>query len=1346
MKNIRSLKFNKKILAVLTFLSLGYLGVDTVDKKIEEIYKNRKSGLEDSIGNVLDKNIELGDYKGLRGFGFGISNSKIFENENINSNIEAKRVYVGIMPIRSFLNQKWIINITPKKVSININKGFLKREQSLIKNQLSSEKVKYDLNFHIKEFSNLRINDLDLESKIKGKFRYSSKPGQIIGYLNAKFNGKDNLKLKLNKKLNQDKFSFQVLSRGINLKNFNINTLNRKLALEDGKFKSNFKFYRSSTSSYCKGGLFINKLNLKTTNFEENFKIDSIKFFCKNNNLLVKTNNLNYGSLLSDLSFNIPLNQKINNTSLDGIIRFEANPKSNLELSANMPYWFDNKGRFYFGKIDSKFKLTSTELANLNIFQKNGIQGTITAKGDLKGNIFNPDLNINFKVNKPTYNGIRFRETWAGDVKNKNNEYQIDIDNVRFKSAPIPSFLSLKFDSNIKLKDLILTRIGSGNKGTLNIVNNKNNYSWEAKNLPLNELELSTNKSKFDRISGTVNGTGTLSTDLSMNNGNIELIKGKFRDLELKKTNIDFVINDSQFDVFSYIIPDDGGIIKISYKSDLDEKLDAYFDNVSTKWSILNALNTFKFKSNNIEAKGKSGTLKFLETPKFQNYLEQINAIEVYKKNRSKLESNPRFEKYFNEFESRYSGNLKISGNKKSNYKIASEIDGFIDLKTNNIPQNKKEYFSLKLNGGLFEGKGNLLINQIPLKTINIFLEDSKDFKGSVDLALIYDLKEGEKKEFESRLFSKNTSINDYELDLEKGEIGYNILGKDRFNFNFSIFFDEKNNPIELSGDLPRNKNGILSLDLYGKNELLKLIDVFYGDNINFKKGEFELDLGIKGPITKLNKPIYEGDLIIKDAEIEIFNNNFKNINTEIKIDDGDQVKVVKEFKAFGENKEENISIKGTLPIYEEKISEKKILKFKSTKYNLVSKNNDFVLKTDIDISGSFEKPTLEGNINLSNGFVYVKNSKNNNKIEKINKKIINKNNLQDRLYSQNKSVEINPEEEITISEFVNTYFKPKYLFNLTFDEFKVKIGPNFKFGYANKFLGYLETPTSLEFNKSLKDENDDEEVDLEIRGLILVKKGRVKSGTTPFRLARNNNSILFVPGLGVKPLVSLDLTTRVPETILTINQNNQDGNVADDLSANDNSEAIGAIGIGNSRKIKIDAYYYGVINKISIDPEFENYWLSRLDLRSTPGRSQLEIIALIAANSADIVNRTFVYSLNESNPFSQRFQLSLYPAIIENKEPIDNVFSNEKIEIDNNQNSSSNFESSSQAWVAEIGYDISNRVNFAVQAIPNRDDLSPQGILSLDLTLQETYNLELLGSFDYEGDWKSQVQLFRRF
>ena len=90
----------------------------------------------------------------------------------------------------------------------------------------------------------------------------------------------------------------------------------------------------------------------------------------------------------------------------------------------------------------------------------------------------------------------------------------------------------------------------------------------------------------------------------------------------------------------------------------------------------------------------------------------------------------------------------------------------------------------------------------------------------------------------------------------------------------------------------------------------------------------------------------------------------------------------------------------------------------------------------------------------------------------------------------------------------------------------------------------------------------------------------------------------------------------------------------------------------------------------------------------------------------------------------------------------MNNVFSNENLDTNDNQEAISKNGSSSQVWVAELGLDIGDRINFSVQATPDRDDIPPLGIL----TLEASPYLELLSSFDSDGDWKSQIQLFYRY
>ena len=169
-----------------------------------------------------------------------------------------------------------------------------------------------------------------------------------------------------------------------------------------------------------------------------------------------------------------------------------------------MPYWFDRRG-INFGDIDTSFKINRTQLSNLNIFRKNDIRGFITARGELKGRIDDPDISINFNLDYPHFRGIRIREIWEGDIKNENNEFLLNMKN---RYSPIPSFLSIKFDSDLKLDNANFIRVFNSNKGTVGIVKENDSYNWRADNFPLDELELSLNKNQFDRIDGIINGEG----------------------------------------------------------------------------------------------------------------------------------------------------------------------------------------------------------------------------------------------------------------------------------------------------------------------------------------------------------------------------------------------------------------------------------------------------------------------------------------------------------------------------------------------------------------------------------------------------------------------------------------------------------------------------------------------------------------------------------------------------------------------------------------------------------------------------------------------------------------------
>ena len=96
------------------------------------------------------------------------------------------------------------------------------------------------------------------------------------------------------------------------------------------------------------------------------------------------------------------------------------------------------------------------------------------------------------------------------------------------------------------------------------------------------------------------------------------------------------------------------------------------------------------------------------------------------------------------------------------------------------------------------------------------------------------------------------------------------------------MLINDSKTPINIKGTIPINKEENLDLRLNGNGEFVKLIDIFADDYFIFKDGNSNLRMIIKGTI---NKPTLNGFIVIKDSEIDIFNNKLKDINSLIIFD-----------------------------------------------------------------------------------------------------------------------------------------------------------------------------------------------------------------------------------------------------------------------------------------------------------------------------------------------------------------------------------------------------------------------------------------------------------------------------
>ena len=185
-------------------------------------------------------------------------------------------------------------------------------------------------------------------------------------------------------------------------------------------------------------------------------------------------------------------------------------------------------------------------------------------------------------------------------------------------------------EPDFNLKNVIFSRVFNSNKGSFEVVKHNNNYKWIANNFPLDELEFSSRDNQFDRISGIINGSGIISPDQSFLDGRVAWSLGEYRNIKFANSLFDFNYENKSFYVNSSLYPIDGGMIEAEFESNNANLFNVKFNNISTSWSILTAVDIFNF-DNKVLPNGNSKVLNDLQINKddmkFNERIKYINEL-----------------------------------------------------------------------------------------------------------------------------------------------------------------------------------------------------------------------------------------------------------------------------------------------------------------------------------------------------------------------------------------------------------------------------------------------------------------------------------------------------------------------------------------------------------------------------------------------------------------------------------------------------------------------------------------------------------------------------------------------
>ena len=465
--------------------------------------------------------------------------------------------------------------------------------------------------------------------------------------------------------------------------------------------------------------------------------------------------------------------------------------------------------------------------------------------------------------------------------------------------------------------------------------------------------------------------------------------------------------------------------------------------------------------------------------------------------------------------------------------------------------------------------------------------------------------------------------------------------------------------------------------------------------------------------------------MVLKNSELLYQDKEINNLNSTI-VFDFNRLEIRNLKANMGANG--IISSQGGISLFDSQLSESEPLALSIEKTRIKTAFTDIIASSNIVVKGSILKPQLAGEVFISEGSIFAKRANNpakttsdkSDRFQDSKVKIVRI--LPEQNWNQREPLVLFIQDEDAPASRIVSAGLPNGFESLTFENLKLSLGPSLRL--VSQPLASFETNGFLLLNGAF-DET------LNISGVVKLASGYVNLFTTTFYLNQSEpNVAVFVPSMGLVPYVDVNLNSRVPDNVRDV--------------SNFSSNGMASFGIGGSRFVNVEVTASGPADRIS-----ENF-----QLRSTPSLGRSELIGLLGGNSlanlissggngdvlASFLNRSFAsYLQGNINGFlSDRLQISLYPAYINGSDSEDDTSDSSSSSADQEDTNLPG----QQAWVTEIGVDLNDKINFSVQAAPNRKDIPPKG----NITFQMNPNVGLLGSFDKNGDWQSQLQLYFRY
>ena len=1284
-----------------------------------------RSQIEDQLTKPLGHPVVIGPYKGLRPWGIAIGPSKILEGVEDRSKASFEGLVVKLAPIASLVNWRPVAIIRPEGAEIDL----ISNKDGMYWVTGKPDKNKppnLDIQLRLIKPANISFKSQNITLKATSKTSFKLFEKLVSGRLSLEFPDKGSLSIKGRSYWDRLNVNAKTKIKNLEITNLNNLFLMKNNLNTNGKINGEMKVGTYNGNLSCNGEIELAKFQLKGSNFYGPISSEKAAINCDRELINFPLSKWEYGPWVASFRGLVPLTNKDKKFTLNAYssIGFKGVAESELKIKGLLPFQFLEK-EILLGDVLADLDLKSLPLSPIGQLFKTSMAGSFNAKGEIKGPINNLMAKFLIGVENPQISGVRLQEKWAGEF------LTLPSGGAGLKmassGAALPGNLYIGFAKDWSIDELSLNRLG----GNLSVKSKKQDYIWKAKNLRLDRVEVAIPPEKsFKRIFGDFSGEGNLSINPLSFDGQLIINYARLLGLRLREARLRGDFSGSNYSLNGKLFPSDNGNISIDLNGNIGGSIDANakVDNVSAKWLLSTALEVPKF---NLEGDSILGNIKDLGELNLTTYGDSIDEkLSSLSNTQANLRRENRFKdkkKVFNL--SNFKGNIdalvKLKGPSLSDLKLDLKVFGDIFPEGNKDFKYKVKPLVASISGPVQGGVGKFSFINIPFSLLSLVTPVPSSLSGMFGLSGVYKIGKGNP-EVSADLVVKNARLHENEFFLEKGTL---LVKNSSLEIDIVLRSKSSTEKVKFNGNIPFDPLENLNLRMESHGDGIRFFEGLTDGSVNWKKGNADLRLLVKGTISS---PEINGFLVIKEGEFIVMEKPIKDINASI-LFDFDRIEVQNLTANIGTNG--SIRSKGSIALFSSSLEERNPLNLKMKEVPLRLPVADIKVSSDLIFDGTLLSPLIAGNLNIKEGFISPK--KNGNRRgngspgSESNKNFLSTDQskqLPEQIWDRKEPLVLFVQDENAPASKMLKGAISKRLSNIRFNNLRLKLGPNLRI--TSQPLANFKTSGLLILNGSL-------DRSLKPRGLVRLKNGRVNLFTTTFDLEkREPNVAIFTPSLGLIPYVDVKMTSRVPDTVRDAS------NLAS--SSDFASNGSGAFGIGGSRFIKVELTASGPADRLS-----DNF-----QLRSTPPMPSNQLLGLIGGNSltrllaggerevlVDLLSKSLISPVlgNIAGAFSDRLQVSLYPAYISSPEVVD--------ESSSDTQSSSNDEasgslSSQQAWVAEMGVDLSKRFNLSIQATPNRKDIPPQGTLTFQINSQ----IGVLGSLDNQGTLKSQIQMFLRF